>query len=186
MPRVTFASHSFSLAPPKRFIIINYYYHPNSLSSLSSRTLTSRKPARCVPLPSARTETLRPINQRGEQSTNFFSGTYHISFTPTSDGISRSLGETAALRRAATRAKPTGELTALANPYGTVIPHSYTYAAPAGDRGERQSGSDVGRGTEYHSVARGTRNIRFRNELTLRPPDNPPSYAGSLPRDGDR
>ncbi|KAL0133085.1 hypothetical protein PUN28_000688 [Cardiocondyla obscurior] len=31
------------------------------------------------------------------------------------------------------------------------------------------------RGTKYRSVARGTRNIRFRNELTLRPPDSPPS-----------
>ena len=39
--------------------------------------------------------------------------------------------------------------------------------------------------TECRSMARGTRNIRFRNELTLRPSNDPPS-CGIPPRDGDR
>lgn len=86
-----------------------------------------------------------PHQSAGEQSTNFFSGTYHISFTPTSNGILRSLCETAQ-RHTATRVEPTRPTaTGLrATPYGTVIPHSYTYATPLRDRGERQSGSNVG------------------------------------------
>lgn len=100
-----------------------------------------------LPLPrfSYAHENFAPHQSAREQSTNFFSGTYHISFTPTSDGILRSLCETA-LRHTATRAEPTRPTaTGLrrATPYGPVIPHSYTYATLLRDKGERQSGSNV-------------------------------------------
>lgn len=84
----------------------------------------------------------------------------------------------------ASRTNPATALQPLTTPSSLIA----TLTQPPRDRGERQSGSDVGRGTEYRSVARGTRNIRFRNELTLRPLDNPPpcvcmyvcTYVGSL------
>lgn len=49
----------------------------------------------------------------------------------------------------------------------------------------RPSGSNPSGAAECRSMARGTRNIRFRNELTLRPSNDPPS-CGIPPRDGDR
>lgn len=73
----------------------------------------------------------------------FFSGTYHISFTPASDGISRSLYCETALPTVEPRElKQPGACKRypLRRPY-PVIPHSCTYATPVRDRGERQSGS---------------------------------------------
>lgn len=138
---------------------------------------------------SARTKTLRPINQQGNKVQTFFLArtTFHLRRLAT---VSCNLF---AKRRGALQPREPNQLSKAitvckATPYDLVIPHSYTYATlSVHDRGERQSGSER-RGSGHCSVARGTRNIRFRNELTLRPSDNPPSYVGrGIPRrDEDR
>jgi len=123
--------------------------------------------------PPARTETLRPINQRGNKVQTFFSTTYHISFTPTGDGISRSLSAKRPCGHASRFGREHNPLTAPSSLIATL--RRPPCAIEASGKVAATSGGTAG--TEYRSVARGTRNIRFRNELTLRPPRPSPSLA---------
>jgi len=100
---------------------------------------------RCVsPVSPARTETLRPINQRkGEQSTNFFFWHVpHFIYAGQRRYLAISLLRNGAAPTVEPRElkQPGPASDPLRRPY-PVIPHSCTYATPVRDRGERQSGS---------------------------------------------
>lgn len=104
-------------------------FSPLPLSSLVSQT---------------RTETLRSINQRGNKVQTFFLAhtTFHLRRPATVSCDLSAKRRCTAQPRELNQAGPSTDLQATS--YGPVIPHSYTYATLLRDRGERQSGSNVG------------------------------------------